>query len=123
MLNAMLEVVTFNPNYAKGYYIFAIFILSIIISFGLEFVIWGSFTVLAIEHGEFFTSEMKRTTMEEQVKGVSATVDAINQTEIKSMKRRLQDSFDAVLNIVKSKSKENIQKAKDDIAKIDDYEN
>jgi len=88
MINAMLEVITFNPSYNKGYYIFAIFIFSILISFGLEFVIWSSFTVLAINHGDFFEFDLEMKTINEQH---AEAVDVMNTMTDRNIQSRLQN--------------------------------
>lgn len=113
MVNATLEVITFNPNYGKGYYIFAIFILSVLISFGLEFVIWGSFTVLAINHGKFFELDLELHTIGETHKAASETVDKMNNTELKSEKNwfiKLKDNIIRQATVARDNGKNGIKK-------------
>jgi hypothetical protein len=123
MINSMLEVVTDNPNYNKRFYLISIILLSILISFGLEFIIWGAFTVLAVDHGESFSSDMERKSMVEKVKDISASADAIHQAEIKTMKNKFRNFGDAMISIVKRKSKDDIKKAKEDLVEMDEEGN
>lgn len=114
MINALLEVITFNPNYNKGYYIFAICIFSVLISIGLEFVIWSSFTVLAINHGDVFEIDLEMKNLNEKHGAATEAIDGMNT---RNMKSRLANMLN-LKNISLKKAKQMADESLDEIDKI-----
>ncbi len=58
MLSATLQVINMKAEFPQVQYILIIGFLSILISFGLEYIIWAAFTVLAINHGNIFINKL-----------------------------------------------------------------
>ena len=114
MVHSMLSVVTSNPNYSKGFYLFAIFVLSILITIGLEFVIWSSFTVLAINHGDFFEVDLEMKHINEKHGVASDTIDGINKRDLKTRLTKILNLKD----LWHKKAKETVDKSIDEIDNI-----
>lgn len=70
MLSAMLQVISFNPNYPQELYTGIIFLISILLTFALETIIIGSSQVLAINHGDVFQRSLNTENLELQIKSV-----------------------------------------------------
>ncbi len=113
MVNAMLEVITFNPNYSKGLYLFAILVLSVLISVGMEYVIWASFTVLAINHGDFFEVDLEMKHLNEKHSIASDTIDGIQSRDLKSRLKKIVN----LKNLWTRKAKDEVDKS---IQQMDD---
>lgn len=114
MINSMLSVVTFNPDYSKGLYLFTIFVLSVLISIAMEFVIWASFTVLAINHGDFFEIDLEMKHLDEKHSMATETIEGITNRDTKS---RIRNLFNAS-SLFKKKAKEAADESIDKISKI-----
>ena len=70
MLSAMLQVISFSPNYPQELYTGIIFLISILLTFALETIIIGSSQVLAINHGDAFQRSLNMENLELEVKNV-----------------------------------------------------
>ncbi len=58
MLSATLQVVNMDSEFPQIQYILIIAFFSLLLSFGLEYIIWAAFTVLAINHTNIFISKI-----------------------------------------------------------------
>jgi hypothetical protein len=54
MLSSTLQIINMVAEYPQWQYIAIIGFLSLILSIGLEYIIWSTFTILAINHGDIF---------------------------------------------------------------------
>jgi len=106
MINSMLSVVTFNPDYSKGLYLFTIFVLSVLISIAMEFVIWASFTVLAINHGDFFEIDLEMTHLNEKHSVASKAIERIQSRDLSSRLKNIVN----LKNLWTKKAKEEADK-------------
>ena len=70
MLSAMLQVISFSPNYPQELYTSIIFSVSMLLTFALETIIIGSSQVLAINHGDVFQSSLNTENLELGIKNV-----------------------------------------------------
>ena len=70
MLSAMLQVISFSPNYPQELYTGIIFLISILLTFALETIIIGSSQVLAINHGDVFQASLSMENVELGIRNV-----------------------------------------------------
>ncbi|NOQ25506.1 MAG: hypothetical protein GQ564_09125 [Bacteroidales bacterium] len=110
MLTATLSILNTNSNYSEGQYIFLVGLLSLLLSVGLEFIIWSSFTVLAINHGDIFDFGIQT----EKYKNATQAELEINKTDFKKEVKNNTNYATQILYAVSNSAKDLIKRAKKD---------
>ncbi|NER12899.1 hypothetical protein GWK08_05575 [Leptobacterium flavescens] len=113
MLSATLRVLNLNAKFPEWQYIMIITILSLIMSAGLEFIIWSSFTVLAINHGDIFDFGIQT----EKYKNATEAEIIIDNVQSKSDIKKARNYASNIINTVKSTAKDLTRKMRKDINK------
>ena len=111
MLTATLQILNMEAEYPQIQYILLILLLSVLLSVGLEYIIWSAFTVLAINHGDLFQLDINRKDWSEKHKMMNDTIDKMNKTEAKSFGNRAKNWRKAFVKDAKNKAR----KFRDDI--------
>lgn len=78
-----------EQEYPKSAYIICIGLLSLLLSIGLELIIWSVFTILSVNHGHLFSFGMERITLEEQYREAEKTVNNISKIKSDALKDRI----------------------------------
>ena len=105
MLSATLQVINMKVDFPQKQYVLMIGILSLILSVGLELIMWSAFTVLAINHGDFFTINLQSIDLKTQHKTINETVENMTDNNAKSYEREAKKWSDSLYKVAKMKSK------------------
>jgi hypothetical protein len=105
MLSATLQIVNMEAEFPQWQYIAVIAFISLIISVGLELTIWSAFTVLAINHGDFFELDISSNDWNAKHKIMNETIDDMNETEAESYEKRAKKWSSSIINLAKKKAK------------------
>ena len=109
MLKATLG--TFKKNFPEWSYILIVLLLSLILSIGLEYIIWASFTVLAMNHGEIFDFGIQAGKYE----NATETEIKMNQADANKETQTIANLARSIVNTVKDKSNDLFRRRKNDI--------
>ncbi len=111
MLLATLRVINVKHTFPDWQYVLAIGLLSLMLSVAMEFIIWSSFTVLAMHHGDIFdfgiqTQKFKTAT--------EASLD-IDQTEVESTIEKNRRSARTVFNSIQKQARDTVEKMRKEV--------
>lgn len=111
MLTATLKILNLNTKFPEWQYISLVGIISLILSIGLEYIIWSVFTVLAMNHGEIFdfsvqTSKYENATDAEMKMNKA---DAVKETQY------IADLARSITNTIRNKAKEIFNRNKNNL--------
>jgi len=108
MLLATLKIINLKNNFPEWQYVVIVGFLSLMLSIGLEFIIWSSFTVLAIHHGDIFDFGI---TAQKYKNAAEAEVD-ISETEAEGMVKKAKRQAEVMVKGLKRQAKESVSKMK-----------
>lgn len=112
MLSATLQVINMEVEFPQIQYILVIGVLSLLLSFGLEYIIWASFTVLAINHGDYFEVDMQAKNLKSKHKVVNNSMEDMSQEEAKSFERSANKWLSSFKNDAREKSRQYMNQIK-----------
>lgn len=93
LISATLQVINSKASYPIWQYITMVVLLSCLLSLALEFSIWATFTILAINHGDFFRTLLNSKEAEHQHQIACESMETISENEMKSNNRRTDMVF------------------------------
>ncbi len=101
VVSATLQVINMDSDYPKSQYLLCIAVLTLLLSIGLEYVLWGGFSVLAMMYGDVFINAFQ--VMNEKVKYQQATgaISELQDIERKACHQNLRKEKRAALRSIK----------------------
>lgn len=111
MLLATLRIINMKSTFPDVQYVLIVGLLSLLLSFGMEFIIWSSFTVLAIHHGDIFDFGIQT----QKFKTASEASIDLEETEAESWVKSSQKKAKAIINGLRNQSKESVEDLKNNI--------
>lgn len=104
MLSATLQIVNMEAEFPQIQYIILIAFLSILLSIGLELIIWASFTVLAISHGEYFELYLNGKDLKAKHKMMHDDIKSMDGVEADSFEQRTKKWSQSIFKAAKNKA-------------------
>ena len=89
-----------DHDYPRGYYITIIILLSLLISFILETIIWGSFTILSINHGTAYANSFKNQAIEEELREDFERDHRIEKLKSQQIKDKILDQYKNIKDMI-----------------------
>jgi len=98
MLLSTLQIMNMKVEFPQWQYILIIFILSFLLSIGLEYIIWAAFTLLAINHGDIFELDINSKNWVGKHKIVKESIDDMDNVEVNSYIKRTNKWLKSIFN-------------------------
>ncbi|CAL2095768.1 conserved membrane protein of unknown function [Tenacibaculum sp. 190524A02b] len=111
MLLATLRIVNMSNTFPDVQYVLIVGLISLMLSIGMEFIIWSSFTVLAIHHGDIFDFGIQT----QKFKTASEASLDIDKTEAENWVKSAQQKAKIIVNGVRKQSKSTVNNIKDNL--------
>lgn len=108
MLLATLRIINMKNTFPDVQYVIIVGLISILLSFGMEFIIWSSFTVLAIHHGDIFDFGIQT----QKFKTASEASLDIDKTEAESWVKSAQQKAKTIIGGLRNQSKASVNEMK-----------
>jgi uncharacterized protein YxeA len=113
MLGATLQIFNGTVEFPQTQYLLLIGILSLLLSVGLEYIIWSSFTILSINHGEIFDFGI----MTEKYKNATDAEIEMNKADANKETQTLSNMARAAVSGVREKMNDLFNRGKNEIRK------
>ena len=111
MLGATLQIFNGTVEFPQTQYLFLIGILSLLLSVGLEYIIWSSFTILSINHGEIFEFGIIR----DKYKNTTDVEIDIEDIQNKTDSKKAKQHAESILERTKNKARDIIRNLRNDL--------
>jgi hypothetical protein len=103
MISAALQIINMDSEYPRIQYILAIGFLSLLLSVGLEAIIWSVFTVMAMNHGDSFERGIENSNNKQEYKEETEAMESmldLASSFNKKVDKRKRRIFDKVKDLI-----------------------